>query len=172
MKKLLWCPAICSLCLLFLPKIASSGMRTYIPLVGRLLLGHLGLQWTRAHICYLLAFQICLVSFRFRSLSSPPTMASFQPCWVCRGRYHCTSMEPDSGPRKGEELKRASPQAFSSWTAALPSLCMGVRGFSGGRMSHSHCGRIPWPELLTWRSGRQMFGKFFLKVLNFIWAIH
>ena len=39
-------------------------------------------------------------------------MASFQPCWVCHGRYHCTSMEPDCGPRKGEELKRASPQGF------------------------------------------------------------
>ena len=147
MKKLPWCPAICSLCLL-LPGRASSGMRTHIPLAGRLLLGQLDLQWTwlTSAVCW--PSRLALVSFRFRSLSSPPTVASFQPCWVCRGRYHCTSMETDCGPRKGEEgwLSGLSLlDATLSVTAALPSLCMGVRDFSGaGCLAHTVGGSVTW----------------------------
>ena len=69
--------------------------------------------------------------------------------------------------RREKSLRGLALRPFSSWTLpyqwqqpCLP-FDMGVRDFSGGRMSRSHCGSSPWPELLTWRGGGRCLGSSF-----------
>lgn len=127
-KKLPWCPAICSLCLLLLPERASSGMRTSLTF-GRKATSWVGadLQWTRLTSAVCWPSRLALVSFRFRSLSPRPPWppSSHAECTVMLPLHlHATRLwtpEGEEGWLSGLSLLDATP----SVTAALPSLCHG-----------------------------------------------